>query len=179
MFAVIMGMGIVHLMIAIAALLQNELNVKIYWVHAAWLFFLLLLHFHVWWGFWDFRLVNSWNYFTYLFMLLGPVALFLAVKILIPEASQQEKLDMREFYYRVHRQFYTTMALAVLWGIMIYPVFFGKPDPVLEWLLLFLAVMIALAFLKNPKLHAVLTVVAWALFLTWVLSYGFTMQESG
>ena len=58
----------------------------------------------------------------------------------------------------------------------IYPVMFGQIDPVLEWILLFLAVAVTLAVTARPTVHAVLTIVAWVLFGLLVGSYGFNTQ---
>ena len=47
----------------------------------------------------------------------------------------------------------------------------------LQWLLLFLAAVVVLAVTRNEKAHAGLTLAAWALFLTWVISFG--LQHGG
>ena len=83
MFAVIMGMGVVYILMAISTIIRGFGNgIKTYWLHTTWVFFLLLLHFHVWWGLWDFQDITEWNYFTYLFLLSGPILLFLSASIL-------------------------------------------------------------------------------------------------
>ena len=51
MFAVIMGMGVVYILLAIASIVRGIRDKYTpYWLHIAWIVFLLLLHFHVWWG---------------------------------------------------------------------------------------------------------------------------------
>jgi hypothetical protein len=176
MFALLMGMGVVRLITGLAEMIKHRARVRPYWVHGAWLFLLLLLYFHVWWSFWDFRLAPHWNYLTYLFLLAGPVALFTATSLLIPDVGAEEDVDSRSYYFRVHRSFFATMSVAVVWGMSIRPVMFGQMDPILEWLLLFLAVTVTLAVTKNEMVHAVLTVVAWVLFAIFVGSYGYVTE---
>jgi hypothetical protein len=176
MFAVLMGMGVVRLITAFGEMIKHRTQLRPYWLHAAWLFLLLLLYFHVWWSFWDFRLATNWNYLSYLFLLTGPVALFTATNLLIPDLSADPDVNSRSYYYRVHRSFFAAMSVAVVWGMSIYPVMFGQIDPILEWLLLFLAVMVTLAVTKNETVHTVLTVVAWVLFAAFVGSYGFVTE---
>jgi len=179
MFAVIMGMGVVYILIAIAKIIHGyRQDISPYWLHLAWIIFLLLLHFHVWWGLWDFQEVTSWNYFTYLLLLSGPVLLFVAVAIIIPEDKQQGKVNLRQFYFKTNVKFFLTLALAVIWGISLYPVFYGKLDPVFGWLLSFLVIMIMLSFIKKPIFHVVLSITAWAFFVIWILSYGFTLSNN-
>ncbi|MGB6640279.1 MAG: hypothetical protein WBG67_05855 [Thermoanaerobaculia bacterium] len=173
MFAVLLGMGVVRLITAVGEMVKHRAQVRPYWLHGAWLSLLLLLYFHVWWSFWEFRLATNWNYLTYLFLLGGPVALSAATNILIPDLGSEPDIDSRGYYYRVHRSFFATMSVAVVWGMSIYPVIFGQLDPVLEWLLLFLAVTVTLAVTASTTVHAVLTVVAWILIAILVGSYGF------
>ena len=56
--------------------------------------------------------------------------------------------------------------------MLLYPVLTGQRDPVLGWLLLFLAVVVGLAVFRNERVHAGLTIVAWALFLASVVGFG-------
>ena len=106
------------------------------------------------------------------------------------EVAQEYNLDLELFtvthYFSeretwstdAHRQFFGVMAVAVLWGMSIFPVLFGQRDPVLGWLLLFLAVVLVLAVTRHAAVHASFTIIAWLLFLTWVLSYGFSLEAS-
>ena len=72
-----------------------------------------------------------------------------------------------------------SLAVATVWGMLLYPVFMGQRDPVLQWLLLFLAAVVVLAVTRNEKAHAGLTLAAWALFLTWVISFGLQQVIDG
>ena len=157
MFAVLMGRGGVRLITAFGDMIKHRAQLRPYWLHGAWLVLRLLLFFHVWWSFWDFRLATNWNYLTYLFLLTGPVALLTATNLLIPDLGAEPDVDSRDYYYRTHRSFFAVMSVAVVWGLSIYPVMFGRIDPIFEWLLVFLAVMVTLAVTKNETVHTVLT----------------------
>ena len=175
MFAVLMGMGVVRLIMASAVLVRGDEKIKPYWLHGAWLFFMLLIYLHVWWSMWDFRQVESWNYFSYIFLLSGPVILFLATNILLPELQSGNDFNFKDFYFRINRKYFLTMTFAVIWGMLLFPVFLGKPDPILPYLLIFAGIMVILALFKNPRLHYILSIIAWILFLSWVISYGVSM----
>ena len=178
MFAVIMGMGVVYILIAIATIIRGfNRTITPYWLHLAWIVFLLLLHFHVWWGLWDFQQITSWNYFTYLFLLSGPVLLFVAVAIILPEDKQSANTDLHEFYFNNNSKFFLTLTFAVICGLSLYPVLYGIMDPVFEWLLLFLVIMMILSFTKKTILHVIFSITAWALFIIWILSYGFNLGD--
>lgn len=172
MFGVLVALGIARLISALASFTTSREPIDFYWVHGAWILFMLLLYLHLWWSLWDLRVVSSWNYFKYLFLLLGPASLYMATSLLVSNPDREEIVDSHEYYFRVHRKFFTSLAVVTVWGMLIYPVFMGKPDPVLQWLLLFLAVVVGLAVTRNEKAHAGLTIAAWVLFLTWVISFG-------
>ncbi|MDJ0863729.1 MAG: hypothetical protein QNJ82_16005, partial [Gammaproteobacteria bacterium] len=173
MFAVLVALGIARLIAGLAAFARSQDRAQTYWVHGAWVVFMLLLYIHLWWSLWDLRGVESWTYFKYLFLLSGPAALYMATTLLIPSSEVVEDFDSRVYYFRVHRKFFAALGATTVWGMLIYPVFMGQHDPVLGWLLLFLAVVVMLALTRNERAHAGLTIAAWALFLTWVISYGF------
>ncbi|MFC1689406.1 hypothetical protein ACFL07_07105 [Pseudomonadota bacterium] len=166
-----------RLITAFGEMIKRRKQVRPYWLHGAWLVLLLLVYFHVWWSFWEFRLATNWNYLAYLFLLTGPVALFTASSLLIPDLGESSEVDSKSFYYHNHRSFFAAMSVAVTWGISVYPVLFGQLDPIFEWLLLFLAVMVTLAITKNETVHKLLTLVAWLLFATFVASYGFSIES--
>lgn len=179
MFAVIMGMGVVYLLMAIATIVRGiGHEIKTYWLHTAWVLFMLLLHFHVWWSLWEFQQVEVWNYFTYLFLLSGPVLLFWSAALIIPEDKKHDKIDLKQYYFQNKSKFFLTLSLAVVWGMLLYPVFFGIMDPVFEWLFLFLVIIVSLIFIKNPILNIILSILAWMLFFTWITSYGFVMAAT-
>lgn len=174
MFGVIMGMGVVYILIAIAEIIRGfGSEIKPYWLHTAWVFFLLLLHFHVWWGLWDFQNITEWNYFTYLFLLTGPILLFISAALIIPEDRNTSQINLKEYYYKNNSNFFVTLSLTVIWGMLLYPIFFDKMDPVFEWLFIFLLTTISLIFINKPKFQIILSTLAWILFLSWVISYGF------
>ncbi len=117
MFGVIMGMGVVYILMALAIIIRvGTQQVKIYWLHVSWIIFMLLLHFHIWWGLWDLQKITSWNYFNYLFLLAGPVLLFVAVTIIIPDIQQSKKIDLQQFYFKNSTKFFLTLRISCCMG---------------------------------------------------------------
>ncbi len=70
MFAVLLGMGVVRLITAVGEMVKHRAQVRPYWLHGAWLSLLLLLYFHVWWSFREFRLAQTGT--------ISPISFFLA-----------------------------------------------------------------------------------------------------
>ena len=58
-----------------------------YWVHALWVIHLLFQHVLVWWSFWAYRDVESWNLATFGIALLPTGLLFVCTSTLVPSYS--------------------------------------------------------------------------------------------
>jgi hypothetical protein len=72
----------------------------------------------------------------------------------------------------MHRRFFATLAIFMVWCLLVFPVFFGRLDPVAGLLALQLAIAVTLALVRRPTVHAALTVASWGLFLALVLRLG-------
>jgi hypothetical protein len=57
-----------------------------------------------WWALWDFRDVD-WNYASFLYILIAPLLIFLAVGLLTPERTDPDSNDMQRQFARVRRPF--------------------------------------------------------------------------
>jgi hypothetical protein len=99
--AVVNGLGIVRIVGGAGELLRRResLNITYYWVHSLLVLFQLLTHVLLWWAYIGLREVNSINFLQYLYVLIGPILLFLATSLLIPDFTDN-KLDLRAAYWR-------------------------------------------------------------------------------
>ena len=180
-FAVLVGLGFVRLINALAAYLQNREKVRIYWVHASWVAFMILLYINIWWGLWAYRDVESWTYFSYLLLLTGPLSLFLATSLLVPEIEQitsdgEEPIATDEFFFKVHRGYFGAMSLVAAWGLALSPVVLGVADPAWPVIGLTLLVFLVLAWTANRRAHQLGAVAIWILFLALVVTSGLSLS---
>lgn len=136
-----------------------------YLPHGLWIIFVLLMSAIVWWNFWSFRDVG-WNFYTFVWMLLTPAAVFLMSAALVPDVPSQV-LSWKAHFFAARQRFF--FALAVFLVVI----------AVNTWLLLGLSLLsrarivqaialgiaIAGASSENRRLHSVLPVVAVAIML--------------
>ena len=66
----------------------------------------------VWWTIWWFRDV-SWQFATYLFVILEPVLLYVACALVFPNKLDGDQFDMEAHYYKVRVPILTVALLAV------------------------------------------------------------------
>ena len=137
----------------------------------------LLLYLHIWWSLWGLRHApGELNFFSFIALLLGPAVLFLSTQVLLFDASAHT--DSKQHYFRIHRIFFTLIAVVVVWEIVTRPLFFGETEPLLRLQLVVLVVLAALATSKSPSLHGWLAIASWVLFLAGAVGYGLRLTGS-
>ncbi len=99
-----LAIGIGHLFAAFARLLQAGDRVRFDPVHLAATGLLVLLLTQFWWGFWNFRLVETWSYLAVLSVLAPVGCLVVAGLVLVPadarsDAAPGERIDLGEYYF--------------------------------------------------------------------------------
>jgi hypothetical protein len=133
-----------------------------YWVHALWTFLALFGHLVIWWEFWGYRDVASWNFGEFALMLLNPGILFVCSSTLVRVESDADMSWDRHFF-EIRRAFFGTFAMlpfgSVLrrWVLADLPVL--SPENVPE---LFFAMLCAIGFATaNRRAHGALVVTYW------------------
>ncbi len=176
--AVINGLGIVRMLSGFAEYLRSrdQLNISPYWVFGLVAAFQFLLHILMWWSFWNIREAGTFNFLTYLYVLCGPIVLFLGTSLLLPDVEGRE-IDLKIQYFQIRRSYFTVMAILWLWAIFLWPVLSGVFPPTAPVVTAFLAISVTLRFTDHPKVHAAGALGSWALLVGFVALYA--MQLGG
>lgn len=104
MVSLILGLGIAQILAGIGRIVQYK-GVRHYWVHGLWTVLLLHFHFSMWWKFWSDREALQLNYASFVLLLMGPMLLFFAARLLMPDFSDPGEADLTDYYYGVRRIF--------------------------------------------------------------------------
>jgi hypothetical protein len=176
--AVINGLGIVRLLSGLAEYLRSRGKVQVthFWIYNLLLLFQFLLHVLLWWSLWGVRGVDSFQFLNYLYLLIGPILIFLGSSLLLPE-FKTGGIDLREQYFEIARPYFTVMALAWLWAIGFWPVLVGVLAPTAPILGTYLIAALILRSVRNERLHAVLVIGHY--FVLFLLVGLFGMQLGG
>ena len=175
--AVINGLGIVRWLTALSEYLRRRRSVDIqhYWVFSLLAAYQFLLHILMWWTMWNVH-AASFNFLTYLYLLTGPVLLFLGTSMLTP-SFEADGDDIRSHFSAVRPIYSTVLVLLWLWAIFTGPVLLGFLAPTAPLLALFLTTAVALRATGNPKVHGIVVVLNWLLVVAFVALYA--MQLGG
>ena len=176
--AVVNGLGIVRIVGGLGEFIRRResLNVNFYWVHSALVLYQLLAHVLLWWSFIGLREVASINFLQYGFLLVGPVVLFLATSLLIPDFDD-DTVDLRAAYWRSSKSYYTILMVFWPWVISIWPVFGYPLAPTWKFAACWMACMAILRFTRNEMVHGVLVSAVWLLMIAFIGIYA--MQLGG
>jgi hypothetical protein len=176
--AVINGLGIVRWLSALAEYLRRSqsLSVKHYWVYALAAGFQFMVHILLWWSLWGTREAGEFNFLSYLYLLTGPILLFLGTTLLVPDVGD-DGVDLRAHYFSVRRIYSTVLLLLWIWVIFLWPVLAGAFAPTAPILVVFTILAGALRVTANPIVHAAVFVVYWLLLVAFVAL--FAMQLGG
>jgi hypothetical protein len=167
--AVVNGLGIVRLLTSFAEYLrrQDQLKINHYWVFNLWIVFQFLLHILLWWSLWNTRVAEEFNFLNYLYLLSGPILLYLGTSLLVPSIDDPA-IDLRQHFYGIRVPYFTVAAIFWLWAIFLLPVLTGKFAPTVPALFAFLAIAATLRFTANPKTHATLAIATWLMIISFV-----------
>ncbi len=116
MFIVIITIGIGNLLMAIAGTVQRGWSRQDDGLHTSWVVLILLAHFNLFWHTLDLLDVEAWAFGGFLYVVAGPIALFLASSILISTGGDEEGV-MNAHYFAVRRPFFLWLALLQAWMV--------------------------------------------------------------
>ena len=178
--AVINGLGIVHLLIALGKYIKKHtnLNIQYYWVHTLSIVFQLLMHLLIWWLFVGLLKIGNLNFLSYLYMLIGPTLLFLSTTLMIPDIKN-ESINLRSEYYSIRKVFFSLLAAFYLWTIFIWPVLGHSFAPTVPLLIVFFLIALTLSITDRPKIHATLIIANYVVYMAFIVIFATHLSELG
>jgi len=176
--AVVNGLGIVRIVGGLGELIRRResLNISFNLVHSMLVLFQLLAHVLLWWSFIGLRDISSVNFLQFLYLLIGPILLYLATSLLVPDFTGTT-LDMRAEYWRSCKSYYTILIVFWIWSMFIWPVFAYPFAPTWKFIACWMTIMTILRFNKNERAHQLLVSAVWLVMFLFIAIYA--MQLGG
>lgn len=164
MFIVLLTIGISNIVVALASLLDKRSPVKPDGYHTNWVVMLLLLHLNLFWHVLDILNVESWVFPEFLYVVLGAILIFFATHILLPDASS-DATDLRTHYFDVRRQFFSLLALLMVWNVGVDFLLGNGWTSASTLNLAGLVIFAVMALTSRPRVHAIGMGIAWLFFV--------------
>lgn len=175
LLSIIVGLGITHLLIGIARLINHPDQYRVYWIHLLWTVqtFEWLVYF--WWFNLTMGTREEWTGLLYTFFIMWVVVSFLRCAVIIP-IDFPKNGNFRDYFFAKRRWFF---------GLLIAEGLFNLADTAIKgvdlhiWMsTLFVFVpLAAAAWTKNTRFHGALVVV-WISFSTLWLVLGSALGQA-
>mgnify|MGYP000095946504 CR=1 FL=1 len=156
--SIILGLGITQLLSAFSELLYNYKKVSFYWPQTGWALFVLFLHIQDWFITYQLRDKPVWHLSELVFVLLYPVSLFIAAKILFPTNTNEESRDMKVYYMSQFPVLFGIMTISILLSVVFNCWLLGESLIAQLPILLFLLVLmyVSLRKIRQSLVHQVI-----------------------
>ena len=158
--SIILGLGITQILSSFSDLLYNHKKVKFYLPHSIWVIFVLFLHIQDWFVTYQLKDKMIWELPELVFVLLYPIMLFMAAKMLIPTNNDEEKFDMKVFFLSQFSMIFCIIGISILLSILFNIFFLDKGFLQQIPLMIFFLVIMFLFFKKTQHevLHKILAI---------------------
>lgn len=124
--SIVLALGIVRLVEGLGDALNAGSR---YWVHLILVVSLIVTHLFYWWSLWIFREGVTWNFGSFIFVILGALVLYSAATALIPRDSTAVR-SWKEHYFRVHRRLFLVAAVFPAHGFLALVLLRGRTPPI-------------------------------------------------
>lgn len=170
--AVINGLGLVRLMTTLAEYVKGRYKLQIthYWLYILLLGVQFLMHILLWWAMFGTRAAGTLNFLQYLYLLIGPVLLYLSTSLLLPD-TDEATYDMRELYQQLARPYFTVVALFWLWSCFLWKTLVGVFPPPVPFLAAFVLVAVGARFTTTGKAHPFVVSLYGIMILVFIALY--------
>ena len=167
LISIVIALGMSEIASTWSRLLRARARVDFYWLHSFWTVFMVLMMVQFWWGFWEFREVESWSFPGLVAVVTESLVLVLAAMALLPEPDQGGNIDLRSYYFAQCRVVFTLGALLLLLLTVVDALVGGQPFLHLENAVRLPAIILtaSAALFVNERFHVLFTFTAAALFI--------------
>ena len=110
--SIIIGLGISHLLVSTARLIQRRDRLRWYAPTLIWMALLFLVQVQIWWAAYEDRNDAEWHFFSFLSFLLIPVCAALLGYLLVPDLERADTADLRAEFHRNRGWFFGLLTAA-------------------------------------------------------------------
>ena len=109
---VVIGLALTHLMQGVARIIEHPRRVRIWWVHLGWVAYMFVSAVFWWWWEYRLRLIGSWTFQLYAFVVGYAFFIYLICAVLFP--SEIAPYDGFRDYFLARRRWFFGMLIAWL-----------------------------------------------------------------
>ena len=115
MFVMILSMAIANVLGSLVHIVNRLSERRADRIYTSWMVLLLLLSLNLFWQTQELVELEAPGFWTFIYIILGPVLLFLASSILAPAQEKETPEQRRAHYLEARPRFFWLLALSQLW----------------------------------------------------------------
>ena len=119
LYSIVAGLGISRLVQGVGSMIEARDRLGFHWLHTAWLMIVFLAHIVSWFALMRFARGAHWTVFNAIGALCMPILLYLISDLVVPRISDEQRVDLREYYFSNYRWFTGLMSAFVLLGMLV------------------------------------------------------------
>lgn len=172
--SIIIGLGVSQVLSGVANLLVDRRRVRFYWAWSVAVVLIFLANVQFWWSTFSVGAAVATNFFSFVWFLLSPIALYLAAVVIVPNFEGDDEIHLRAHFHQNAGWFYAILAVVPV--VNVTRSVFISGDPV--WMTArpfeaaFFLAMLSGAVVRRERFQEVLAVVMAALFVAFIAFAG-------
>lgn len=111
--SIVLGLSVTQLLKGLAQLYRTHNRMRPYWLHTAWIVFLIFFSLMLWWLFWNYRSIEDWNFVRFVLYLSPMILFYFLTAIVIPDPSDPIT-SYRDYFFSTRVGFFATFAGVVV-----------------------------------------------------------------
>ena len=114
MFVGILTIGIGTILDALAGVVNRRAGLRANRYQTNWMLLLLLIHLNLFWH--VLKILNQeWMFLGFLFIIAGPIILYFATRVLLPDPGDEQFSNPTAHYFSIAPQFFLLIAILQIW----------------------------------------------------------------
>ena len=172
--SIIVGLGMSQVLSGVANLLVDRRRVRFYWVWAVAVVMVFLANVQFWWGTFSVGEAVATNFFSFVFVLLTPIGLYLSAVVLVPDFEGEGEIDLKHHFYANRTLYFGFLAVVPLLSGARSVIISGDPllSPERPFEALFVVLLASGALVANERWQQLLAVATPTLFVAFIIVAG-------
>jgi hypothetical protein len=172
--SIIVGLGLSQVLSGIANLLVDRKRVRFYWVWAVAVAMVFLANVQFWWGTFGVGEAIAENFFSFVFFLLTPIALYLSAVVLVPDFEGEGEIDLKRHFFANRGLYFGFLAAVPLLSGARSIIISGDPllAPERPFEAVFTVLMASGALVANERWQKLVAVASVVLFVVFIVVAG-------
>ncbi len=170
--SIVLGLSVTQLLNGLAQLYRTRSQARPYWLHTAWILFLIVFSLLLWWLFWSYRSIEDWSFVRFILYLSPMVVFYFLTCIIIPDPSDHVT-NYQEYYFSSRSVFFGTFALQVVLAHAAGVVVRDLPllDPSDPFRLAIVVLLLIAMRSPSPRVHAVVLTLCALVLVAFVTRF--------